>query len=99
VISAICNFVNNPSEPMPAVLVVLICDLADATCPPLTDRTYQGGARYVAEIIERRRPSFLSRHGWRNIARGVLIDPNKTTETISARQISAGRSGHGGGGS
>jgi hypothetical protein len=49
---------------MPAVLVVLICDLADATCPPLTDCTYQGGARFVAEIIERRRRNFRSRHGW-----------------------------------
>ena len=66
-ISAICNFVNDPifaPEEMPAVLVVLICDLADATYPPLTDRTYQGGARYVAEIIERRRRNFRSRHGW-----------------------------------
>jgi hypothetical protein len=49
---------------MPAVLVVFISDLADATYPPLTDRTYQGGARYVAEIIERRRRNFRSRHGW-----------------------------------
>jgi hypothetical protein len=61
-ISAICNFVNNPNfapEHMPAVLVVLICDLADATYPPLTDRTYQGGARYVETEKDDRLPS-----GW-----------------------------------
>jgi hypothetical protein len=66
-ISAICNFVNNPNfapEQMPDVLVVLICDMADVTYPPLTDRTYQDGARYVAEIIERRRRNFRSRCGW-----------------------------------
>jgi hypothetical protein len=65
-ISAICNFVNNPNfvpEQMPPVLLVLICDLTDATLPPLADHTYQGGARYVAEIIERRRRQFRSRRG------------------------------------
>jgi hypothetical protein len=45
------------------VLIVLICDLTDATLPPLADHTYQGGARYVAEIIERRRRQFRSRRG------------------------------------
>jgi hypothetical protein len=42
-----------------------MCDLADATYPPLIDHTCQGGARYVAEIIERRRRNFRSRRGWK----------------------------------
>jgi hypothetical protein len=60
-ISAVCAFVSNPNliaEPMPDLLVDLIVMQADASYPLLLDQTYQGGARYVGKIIERRRKDF-----------------------------------------
>jgi hypothetical protein len=60
-ISAICDLVDNPnfqSEDMPQNLVALIGVETDAAYPPLTDHSYQGGARHVRSIIERRQAAF-----------------------------------------
>jgi hypothetical protein len=62
-ISEICRLVDvDELGKMPDHLVELICAQADGTFDPLFDRTFQGGARYVLEIIERRKRAFEAKH-------------------------------------
>jgi hypothetical protein len=57
-ISRICGLVElDPSAEgeMPDHFLDLIRLQVDSTCPPLTDRTFRGGARYVLDVIDRRK--------------------------------------------